>query len=124
MPKAPVDKTNLPSRHVTEGPQRAPHRSYFYAMGLDEEAIAQPWVGVATCWNEAAPCNISLSRQAQAVKKGVKAAIYRSAPQRLVIAVLMKAEMPFAYHSSLITGGHKALRHKMLFGVNTDIVPG
>ena len=67
-----TDKTNLPSRHVTEGPSRAPHRSYFYAMGLDEEAIAQPWVGVATCWNEAAPCNISLNRQAQAVKMGVK----------------------------------------------------
>jgi dihydroxy-acid dehydratase len=67
-----TDKTNLPSRHVTEGPSRAPHRSYFYAMGLDEEAIAQPWVGVATCWNEAAPCNISLNRQAQAVKLGVK----------------------------------------------------
>ena len=67
-----VDKSRLPSRHVTEGPSRAPHRSYFYAMGLDEEAIAQPWVGVATCWNEAAPCNISLNRQAQAVKLGVK----------------------------------------------------
>ncbi|MBR2656153.1 dihydroxy-acid dehydratase [Yoonia sp.] len=67
-----VDKSKLPSRHVTEGPSRAPHRSYFYAMGLDEEAIAQPWVGVATCWNEAAPCNISLNRQAQAVKLGVK----------------------------------------------------
>ncbi|MFT5066431.1 MAG: dihydroxy-acid dehydratase [Reinekea sp.] len=69
-----TDKTNLPSRHVTEGPSRAPHRSYFYAMGLDQEAIDQPWVGVATCWNEAAPCNISLNRQAQAVKMGVKAA--------------------------------------------------
>ena len=72
MPKDQVDKSNLPSRHVTEGPSRAPHRSYFYAMGLDEEAIKQPWVGVATCWNEAAPCNISLNRQAQAVKLGVK----------------------------------------------------
>ncbi len=72
MLKGKTDKTNLPSRHVTEGPSRAPHRSYFYAMGLDEEAIAQPWVGVATCWNEAAPCNISLNRQAQAVKLGVK----------------------------------------------------
>jgi dihydroxy-acid dehydratase len=41
-------------------------------MGLDQEAIDQPWVGVATCWNEAAPCNISLNRQAQAVKMGVK----------------------------------------------------
>jgi dihydroxy-acid dehydratase len=72
MAKAPIDKSNLPSRHVTEGPERAPHRSYFYAMGLDEAAIHQPWVGVATCWNEAAPCNIALNRQAQAVKLGVK----------------------------------------------------
>ena len=65
------DKSKLPSRHVTEGPERAPHRSYLYAMGLTEEQIHQPLVGVATAWNEAAPCNISLMRQAQAVKKGV-----------------------------------------------------
>jgi dihydroxy-acid dehydratase len=71
---ARFDKSRLPSRHVTEGPARAPHRSYFYAMGLTEEEIHQPWVGVATCWNEAAPCNITLNRQAQAVKAGVKAA--------------------------------------------------
>ncbi len=68
------DKAKLPSRHVTEGPARAPHRSYLYAMGLTEEQIHQPLVGVATCWNEAAPCNISLMRQAQSVKKGVSAA--------------------------------------------------
>ena len=68
------DKSRLPSRHVTEGPARAPQRSYFYAMGLNEEEINQPWVGVASCWNEAAPCNITLNRQAQAVKAGVKAA--------------------------------------------------
>jgi dihydroxy-acid dehydratase len=61
----------MPSRHVTVGPGRAPHRSYYYAMGLTEEEIDQPFVGVATCWNEAAPCNIALSRQAQSVKKGV-----------------------------------------------------
>jgi dihydroxy-acid dehydratase len=66
------DKSRLPSRHVTEGPARAPHRSYFYAMGISEEEIHQPWVGVATCWNEAAPCNIALNRQAQVVKHGVK----------------------------------------------------
>jgi len=72
MSKVKFDKSTLPSRHVTEGPSRAPHRSYYYAMGLDEEAIAQPFVGVATCWNEAAPCNISLNRQAQSVKMGVK----------------------------------------------------
>ncbi|HEX4262012.1 MAG TPA: dihydroxy-acid dehydratase [Acetobacteraceae bacterium] len=65
------DKSRLPSRHVTVGPGRAPHRSYYYAMGLTQEEIDQPFVGVATCWNEAAPCNIALSRQAQSVKKGV-----------------------------------------------------
>ncbi|KAA2235505.1 dihydroxy-acid dehydratase [Salinarimonas soli] len=69
-----IDKTKLPSRHVTEGPSRAPHRSYYYAMGLTSQQIHQPFVGVASCWNEAAPCNISLMRQAQAVKKGVAAA--------------------------------------------------
>lgn len=68
------DKTKLPSRYVTEGPARAPHRSYLYAMGLSEAEIHQPLIGVATCWNEAAPCNIALNRQAQSVKLGVKAA--------------------------------------------------
>ena len=72
MTKPRFDKSKLPSRHVTEGPARAPHRSYFYAMGITEEEIHQPWVGVATCWNEAAPCNIALNRQAQIVKQGVK----------------------------------------------------
>ena len=72
MLKKRFDKSRLPSRHVTEGPARAPHRSYYYAMGISEEEIAQPFVGVATCWNEAAPCNIALDRQAQAVKLGVK----------------------------------------------------
>ena len=65
------DKSRLPSRHVTEGTDRAPHRSFYYAMGLGAEDIAKPFVGVASTWNEAAPCNIALSRQAQAVKRGV-----------------------------------------------------
>ncbi len=68
------DKSKLPSRHVTEGPARAPHRSYYYAMGLTAEEIARPFVGVVSCWNEAAPCNIALMRQAQSVKAGVKEA--------------------------------------------------
>jgi dihydroxy-acid dehydratase len=71
MQKRVWDKSNLPSRHVTVGPGRAPHRSYYHAMGLTEDQIAAPFVGVATCWNEAAPCNIALSRQAQSVKRGV-----------------------------------------------------
>src|SRR3981081_1608149 len=66
-----IDKSRLPSRHVTVGPERAPHRAFLYSMGLTTEQINQPLVGVATTWNEAAPCNIALSRQAQAVKKGV-----------------------------------------------------
>ena len=74
MLKNRTDKSRLPSRHVTEGPSRAPHRSYFYAMELTEDEINQPFVGVATCWNEAAPCNIALNWQAQSVKSGVKAA--------------------------------------------------
>ena len=74
MSNGKFDKSKLPSRHVTEGPARAPHRSYYYAMGMTEEEIHQPLVGVATCWNEAAPCNIALNRQAQSVKVGVKGA--------------------------------------------------
>jgi dihydroxy-acid dehydratase len=71
--KPSFDKSRLPSRHVTVGPERAPHRSFLYSMGLTDEQIAQPLIGVATTWNESAPCNISLSRQAQAAKKGVAA---------------------------------------------------
>ena len=67
------DKSKLPSRHVTVGDTSAPHRAFYYAMGMSEADIAQPLVGVVTTWNEAAPCNIALSRQAQAAKQGVKA---------------------------------------------------
>ena len=65
------NKNKLPSRHVSIGPERAPHRSYYYAMGMNEEDIKKPFVGVVSTWNEAAPCNIALMRQAQSVKKGV-----------------------------------------------------
>ncbi|MBU1210656.1 MAG: dihydroxy-acid dehydratase [Alphaproteobacteria bacterium] len=71
MSAKPFDKSKLPSRHVTMGPSRAPHRSYYYAMGLTEEQINRPFVGVVSCWNEAAPCNIALMRQAQSAKAGV-----------------------------------------------------
>ncbi len=67
-------KSRLVSRYTTTGPERAPHRSYLYAMGLGEAQINAPLVGVATTWNEAAPCNIALARQAQIAKKGVAAA--------------------------------------------------
>jgi len=66
------DKSKLPSRHVSVGVKSAPHRSMYYAMGLKNEDIEKPFVGVVTTWNESAPCNITLSRQAQSAKKGVK----------------------------------------------------
>ena len=72
MTAARFDKSKLPSRHTTVSAARAPHRSYLYAMGLSEKEIAQPLVGVVTTWNEAAPCNISLARQAQVAKRGVE----------------------------------------------------
>ncbi|MDP6440349.1 MAG: dihydroxy-acid dehydratase [Pelagibacteraceae bacterium] len=68
------NKSKLPSRHVSIGVKSAPHRSMYYAMGLKSADIEKPFVGVATTWNEAAPCNITLSRQAQSAKKGVKLA--------------------------------------------------
>src|ERR1700754_1747262 len=68
------DKSRMPSRHVTIGPNKAPQRSYYYAMGLGTKEIEQPLVGVASCWNQAAPCNTALMRQAQVVSEGVKEA--------------------------------------------------
>ncbi|MEM6561411.1 MAG: dihydroxy-acid dehydratase, partial [Planctomycetota bacterium] len=62
------------SSEVTEGPSRAPHRAFVRAMGLDDEQIHRPWVGVASTWNEATPCNITLDRQARAAQRGVDAA--------------------------------------------------
>ena len=67
-----INKKKLPSRHTSLGPDRAPHRSFYYAMGETEEDVAKPFVGVVSTWNEAAPCNTALMRQAQSVKKGVK----------------------------------------------------
>jgi dihydroxy-acid dehydratase len=71
MDKPRFDKTRLPSRHVSLGPERAPHRSYYYAMGLDEEAIARPFVGVVSAGNDSAPCNTTLDHQADIAREGV-----------------------------------------------------
>jgi len=72
-PNLNLSKSRLPSRHVSVGDTSAPHRAFYYAMGMTEDDIARPLIGVVTTWNEAAPCNISLSRQAQVAKQGVKA---------------------------------------------------
>jgi len=68
---AKFNKKKLPSRHTSLGPDKAPQRSFYYAMNLTEKDVAKPFVGVVSTWNEAAPCNIALMRQAQSVKKGV-----------------------------------------------------
>ena len=65
------DKMKLPSRHVSVGPERAPHRSYYYAMGLSEEEIARPFVAVASAGNDSAPCNTTLDAQADICRQGV-----------------------------------------------------
>jgi len=65
------DKSRLPSRHVSVGPERAPHRSYYYAMGMTEEEIARPFVGVVSAGNDSAPCNTALDPQANICREGV-----------------------------------------------------
>ena len=66
-----IDKSKLPSRHTSVGVQKAPHRSFYYAMNLTKDDVNKPFVGVVSTWNEAAPCNIALMRQTKSVKKGV-----------------------------------------------------
>ena len=62
----------LPSRKSIEGPARAPHRAMYKAMGLTDEDLDRPIVGVSSTCNEATPCNIHLCRLAQNAKQGVK----------------------------------------------------
>lgn len=65
------DKSRLPSRHVSVGPERAPQRSYYYAMGMTEEDIGKPFVGIASAGNDSAPCNTLLDGQADIAREGV-----------------------------------------------------
>src|SRR3989337_4460411 len=71
-------KTNSKMKHrsaeVSEGPERAPHRAMFHAMGFTDEQIARPHIGVASSWNEITPCNYHLNHLAKKVKEGVTAA--------------------------------------------------
>ncbi len=68
------NKSQLPSRFVTIGPAAAAARAMMRALGHGDEDLAKPLVGVATCWNESAPCNIALNDQGVLVKQGVSAA--------------------------------------------------
>jgi len=62
----------LQSRSTVEGPSRAPHRAMYKAMGLSDEDLERPLVGVSTTSNESTPCNVHLGRLAQYAKDGVK----------------------------------------------------
>ncbi len=62
----------LESRRALEGPERAPHRAMYKAMGLTDEDLDRPLIGVSSTCNEATPCNIHLGRLAQSAKRGVK----------------------------------------------------
>ncbi len=66
------DKSKLPSRYVSVGPERAPQRSYYYAMGMTEEEIARPFVAVVSAGNDSAPCNTTLDFQANICRGGVE----------------------------------------------------
>jgi dihydroxy-acid dehydratase len=61
----------LPSRRVVEGTARAPHRAMYKAMGLTDEDLNRPIIGVSSTCNEATPCNIHLGQLAQSAKRGV-----------------------------------------------------
>src|SRR5881394_3990985 len=87
---------------VTEGPNRAPHRAFFKSMGLTDEDIHKPWVGVASTWNEATPCNLTLDRQAKAVKEGVKAA--GGTPREFVIIAVSVELMMHAHGYDALVG--------------------
>src|SRR3546814_8110543 len=84
------DKSRLPSRYVSVGPERAPQRSYYYAMGIPEEDIAKPFVGLASAGNDSAPCNITLDMQADAARAGVIAGGGRSEEHTSELQSLMR----------------------------------
>ena len=68
------DKSRLPSRHSTQGPERAPQRALMYAAGVPEGGVDLPLVGIFTTWNDGSPCSLQHREQAQAVRGGIKAA--------------------------------------------------
>jgi dihydroxy-acid dehydratase len=64
----------LLSKEITEGPQRAPNRSMLRAIGYTDVDFSQPFVGIASTWNEGTPCNYHLNKLTKKVKDGVRAA--------------------------------------------------
>src|SRR5215831_16291484 len=83
------------SREVTDGPERAPARAFFRAMGLGDQDMRQSWVGVASTWNEATPCNLALVRLAGCDK---------SLPGMLMAMARMNLPSVFLYGGTILPG--------------------
>jgi len=62
------------SKVITDGPDRAPTRAMFKAVGFSDEDLRRPIIGVANTWIEIGPCNYHLRRLAAKVKEGIRAA--------------------------------------------------
>ncbi|MEF8790373.1 MAG: dihydroxy-acid dehydratase, partial [Haloarculaceae archaeon] len=73
-PEEPAKPEGLRSREVTEGPERAPHRAMFRAMGFDDADLASPMVGVANPAADITPCNVHLDDVAQSAIEGIETA--------------------------------------------------
>ncbi len=69
-----AEPLNRHSRIITQGPDRAPSRAMFKAVGLTDEDLNRPMVGVANTWIEVMPCNFHLRRLSAKVKEGIRAA--------------------------------------------------
>ncbi len=69
-----AEPLNRHSRAITQGPDRAPSRAMFKAVGLTDEDLDRPLVGVANTWIEVMPCNFHLRRLSAKVKEGIRAA--------------------------------------------------
>ncbi|WP_313693972.1 dihydroxy-acid dehydratase [Halorarum halobium] len=63
---------DLPSHEVTAGPERAPHRAMFRAMGYDDRDLSSPMVGIPNPAADITPCNVHLDDVADAARKGVE----------------------------------------------------
>ncbi len=70
----PSDPAKRRSAALTDGPERAPARAMLKGVGLDDDDLARPLIGVATTWIETMPCNLNQRELAQHVKAGVRAA--------------------------------------------------
>ena len=72
IPVKPALFANLPSRITVEGMERAPHRAFLRGLGLTDEDIAKPFVGVASTDGRVTPCNAKLGELAREACVAVK----------------------------------------------------